>query len=147
MTSLHLKWRNNLGLFFFLIVGLMMLLPAHQLYGSTILCDPSNQTNCNEQGSVSNSGTEVTDNLQPDNTETPIIIPDILPTDEDLGDTVTSDDLDGTDTEVTNNDNDNTNDDSENNIEGNSDGNEDSDSDDESDDDTNNDQPSQIPFP
>lgn len=125
----------------------MMLLPAHQLYGSTILCDPSNQTNCNEQRSVSNSGTEVTKNLQPDNTETPIIIPDISPTDEDLGDIATSDDLDGTDTEVTNNDNDNTNDDSENNIDGNSDGNEDSDSDDESDDDNNNDQPSQIPFP
>jgi hypothetical protein len=124
----------------------MMLLPAHQLYGSTILCDPSNQTNCNEQRSVSNSGTEVTENLQPDNTETPIIIPDISPTDEDLGDIATSDDLDGTDTEVTNNDNDNTNDDSENNIDGNSDGNEDSDSDDESDDDNNNDQPSQIPF-
>jgi len=124
-----------------------MLLPAHQLYGNTILCDPSNQTNCNEQRSVSNSGTEVTENLQPDNTETPIIIPDISPTDEDLGDIVTSDDLDGTDTEVTNNDNDNTNDDSENNIDGNSDGNEDSDSDDESDDDNNNDQPSQIPFP
>jgi len=124
-----------------------MLLPAHQLYGNTILCDPSNQTNCNEQRSVSNSGTEVTENLQPDNTETPIIIPDISPTDEDLGDIATSDDLDGTDTEVTNNDNDNTNDDSENNIDGNSDGNEDSDSDDESDDDNNNDQPSQIPFP
>lgn len=124
-----------------------MLLPAHQLYGSTILCDPSNQTNCNEQRSVSNSGTEVTENLQPDNTETPIIIPDISPTDKDLGDTATNDDLDGTETEVTNNDNDNTNDDSENNIERNSDGNEDSDSDDESDDDNNNDQPSQIPFP
>lgn len=144
---MHLKCRNNLGPFFFLIAGLMMLLPAHQLYGSTILCDPSNQTNCNEQGSVSNSGTEITDNLQPDNTETPIIIPDISPTDEDLGDTAISDDLDGTDTEVTNNDNDNTNDDSENNIDGNSDGNEDSDSDDEPDDDNNNDQPSQIPFP
>jgi hypothetical protein len=125
----------------------MMLLPAHQLYGSTILCGPSNQTNCNDQRSVSNPGTEVTDNLQPDNTETPIIIPDISPTDEDLGDTATSDDLDGTDTDVTNDDNDNTNDDSENNIDGNSNGNEDSDSDDESDEDNNDDQPSQIPFP
>jgi hypothetical protein len=138
-----------LGLFFFLVVSLMMLLPAHQLYGSTILCDPSNQTNCNGQRSVYNSGTEVTDNLQPDNTETPIIIPDISPTDEDLSDTATSDDLDGTDTEVTNNDNDNDNtyDNSENNIDGNFDGNEDSDSDDEPDDNNNNDQPSQIPFP
>lgn len=119
----------------------MVLLPAHQLYGSTILCDPSNQTNCNDQRSVSNSGTEVTDNLQHDNTETHIIIPDILPTDKDLGDAdteTTNDDSDGTDAGVTNNDNDNTNNDNENGIDRTSDGN------DESDDD---DQPSTIPFP
>ena len=111
------------------------------------MCDPSNQTNCNDQRSVSNAGTEVIDNLQPDNTETPIIIPDISPTDDDLGDTSTSDDSDGMDTEVTNDENDNTDDDSENNIDRNSDGNEDSDSDDESDDDDNDDQSSLIPFP
>ena len=97
--------------------------------------------------SVSNSGTEVTDNLQPDNTETPIIIPDISPTEEDLGDTSTSDNLDGTGTDVTNEDNDNTDDDSENNIDRNSDGNKDTNSDDESDDDNDDDQPSLIPFP
>ncbi len=110
----------------------MMLLPAHQLYGSSILCDPSNQTNCNDQRSVSNPGTEVTDKLQPDNTETAIIIPDISPTDEDLGDTATSNDLDGTDTEITR-DNGNTDDDSEDNIDRNSEGNEDPNRDDESD--------------
>jgi hypothetical protein len=137
-----------LGLFFFLVVGLMVLDPAHQLYASTILCDPSNQTDCNDQRSVSNSGTEVTDNLQPDNTETPIIIPDISPTDEDLGDAATTSyDSDGTDTEVTS-DNDNTDDNSEDNIDRNSDGNEDTDSDDESDDDSDDDsKPSLIPFP
>jgi hypothetical protein len=125
----------------------MVLLPAHQLFGSTIFCDPSNQTNCNDQRSVSNSGTEVTDNLQTDNTEAPIIIPDISPTDKDLGDASTSDDLDGTDTDVTNEDNDITDDDSENNMDRNSDGNKDTNSDDESDDDDNDDQPSLIPFP
>lgn len=138
MTSLHLKCRNSLGLFFLLVIGLMMLLPAHQLYGSSILCDPSNQTNCNDQRSVSNPGTEVTDKLQPDNTEAPIIIPDISPTDEDLGDAATSDDSDGTDTGDTRENDENTDDDSENNVDRNSD------NDDESD---NNDQPSLIPFP
>ena len=144
---MHFKCRNSLGLFFFLIVGLMVLLACPSTLWSTILCDPSNQTNCNDQRSVSNAGTEVIDNLQPDNTETPIIIPDISPTDDDLGDTSTSDDSDGMDTEVTNDENDNTDDDSENNIDRNSDGNEDSDSDDESDDDDNDDQSSLIPFP
>ena len=109
------------------------------------MCDPPNQTNCNDQRSVSNSGTEVTNNLQPDNTETPIIIPDISPTDEDLGDTATSGDSDRTDTEVTG---DNTDDDSENNIDRNSNGDEDTDSDDKSDDDNdNNPEPSLVPFP
>ena len=141
---MHLKCRNSLGLFFFLVGGLMMLLPAHQLYGSTILCDPSNQTNCNDQRSVSNSGTEFTDNLQPDNSETPIIIPDISSTEEDLGDISTSDNLDGISTDVTNEDNDNTDDDSENNIDRNSEGNKDTNNDDDDNDD---DQPSLIPFP
>ena len=139
---MHLKCRNSLGLFFFLVGGLMMLLPAHQLYGSRILCDPSNQTNCNDQRSVSNSGTEFTDNLQPDNSETPIIIPDISSTEEDLGDISTSDNLDGISTDVTNEDNDNTDDDSENNIDRNSEGNKDTNNDDNDDD-----QPSLIPFP
>ena len=126
------------------------MLPAHQLYGSTILCDRSNQTNCGDQRSVSNSGTEVTDNLQLDNSEAPIIIPDISPTDKDLGDTLTSDDSDGMDSDTTtDDDNDNTDDDSGTSIDGNSDGNEDSDSDDDEsdDDDDNDDQPSLIPFP
>ena len=129
-----------------MIVGLIGCPCGSTLWKGTILCDPSNQTNCNDQRLVSNSGTEVTDNLQPDNTETPIIIPDISPTGENLGDTSTSNDLDETDTDVTNDDNDNTNDDSENSMDGNSDGNEDSDGDGESNDDDNDDQPSVIPF-
>ena len=77
----------------------------------------------------------------------PIIIPDISPTDEDLGDTATSSDSDRTDTEVPG-ENDKTHDDSENNIDRNSNGDEDTDSDDKSDDDNdNNPEPSLVPFP
>jgi hypothetical protein len=87
----------------FLIVGL---LPPVQLYGSTTLCDPSfnltNLTNCDEESpSSSTSDTETTDNLQSDNTETPLIIPDISPTSKDLDDAMTDGDLGTTDTDAT----------------------------------------------
>ena len=74
---------------------LCLLLPV-QLYGSTILCDPSlNSTNCDDRSSLSSStsDTETTDNSQSDNTETPLIIPDISPTDKDLEDATTDGDL------------------------------------------------------
>ena len=109
----------------FLIVGL---LPLVQLYGSTILCDPSlnltRPTNCDERSSSSSStsDTATTDNSQSDNTETPLIIPDISPTNKDLEDETTDGDRGTTDTDVNNdNDNDNDNDDSENSIDENSD--------------------------
>jgi len=87
----------------FLIVGL---LPPVQLYGSTTLCAPSfnltNLTNCDEESpSSSTSDTETTDNLQSDNTETPLIIPDISPTSKDLDDAMTDGDLGTTDTDAT----------------------------------------------
>jgi len=87
----------------FLIVGL---LPPVQLYGSTTLCDPSfnltNLTNCDEESpSSSTSDTKTTDNSQSDNTETPLIIPDISPTSKDLDDAMTDGDLGTTDTEAT----------------------------------------------
>jgi hypothetical protein len=87
----------------FLIVGL---LPPVQLYGSTTLCDPSfnltNLTNCDEESpSSSTSDTETTDNLQSDNTETPLIIPDFSPTSKDLDDAMTDGDLGTTDTDAT----------------------------------------------
>jgi hypothetical protein len=96
-----------------------LLLPV-QLYGSTILCDPSlNLTNCDERSSSSSTSDSTTiDNSRSDNTETPLIIPDILPTSKDLDDAMTDGDLGTTDTDV-NNDNDN--DDSENSIDENSD--------------------------
>ena len=87
----------------FLIVGL---LPPVQLYGSTTLCDPSfnltNLTNCDEESpSSSTSDTKTTDNSQSDNTETPLIIPDISPTSKDLDDAMTDGDLGTTDTDAT----------------------------------------------
>jgi hypothetical protein len=96
----------------FLIVGL---LPPVQLYGSTILCDPSlNLTNCDEESpSSSTSDPGIIDNSQSDNTETPLIIPDISPTDKDLGDPATDGDLGTTVTDATDDD-DNGNGNSEN---------------------------------
>ena len=99
----------------FLIVGL---LPPVQLYGSTILCDPSfnltNLTNCDEESpSPSTSDPEIIDNSQSDNIETPLIIPDISPTSKDLDDPMTDGDLATTVTDATddvsddNDDNDN----------------------------------------
>jgi len=125
---------------FSLFLILCLLLPV-QLYGSTILCDQSlNLTNCDERSSSSStSDTTTIDNSRPDNTETPLIIPDISPTSKDLHDAMTDGDLGTTDTDVNND-----NDDSENSIEENSDGDRDSsDSEGRSSDN----EPSLIPFP
>ena len=104
---------------------MVCLLSPVQLYGSTILCDPSlNLTNCDERSSSSSSTSDTTtiDNSRSDNTEAPLIIPDISPTSKDLDDAMTDGDLGTTDTDVNNdNDNDNDNDDSENSIDENSD--------------------------
>jgi hypothetical protein len=90
----------------FLIVGL---LPPVQLYGSTTLCDPSfnltNLTNCDEESpSSSTSDTTTIDNSRSDNTETPLIIPDISPTSKDLDDAITDGDLGTTVTDATDDD-------------------------------------------
>ena len=108
----------NSVLFIFSLFLIVRLLSPVQLYGSTILCDPSlNLTNCDERSSLlsSTSDTETTDNSQSDNTETPLIIPDIS-TSKDLDDAMTDGDLGTTDTDVNND-----NDDSENSIDENSD--------------------------
>jgi hypothetical protein len=129
----------------FLIVGL---LPPVQLYGSTTLCDPSfnltNLTNCDEESpSSSTSDTETRDNSQSDNTETPLIIPDISPTSKDLDDAMTDGDLGTTDTDVNNDD-----DDSENSIDENSDTDRDDDEDSSNSEGGSSDnEPSLIPFP
>ena len=125
---------------------LCLLLPV-QLYGSTILCDPSlNLTNCDKKSSSTSAfDTTTIDNSRSDNTETPLIIPDILPTSKDLDDAMTDGDLGTTDTDV-NNDNDN--DDSENSIDENSDTDRDDDEDSSNSEGGSSDnEPSLIPFP
>jgi hypothetical protein len=89
---------SNSVLFIFSVFLIVHLLSPVQLYGSTILCDPSlnltRPTNCDERSSLSpsTSDTETTDNSQSDNTETPLIIPDISPTNKDLEDETTDGD-------------------------------------------------------
>ena len=133
---------------FSLFLILYLLLPV-QLYGSTILCDPSlNLTNCDERSSSSStSDITTTDNSQTDNAETPLIIPNISPTSKDLDDAMTDGDLGTTDTDI-NNDNDNDNDDSENSIDVNSDTDRDDDKDSSNSEGGSSDnEPSLIPFP
>jgi len=136
----------NSVLFIFSLFLLVCLLSPVQLYGSTTLCDSSfnltNLTNCVEESpSSSTSDTETTDNSQSDNTETPLIIPDISPTSKDLDDAMTDGDLGTIDTDI-NNDNDN--DDSENSIDVNSDDDKDSSN---SEGGSSDNEPSLIPFP
>jgi hypothetical protein len=63
-----------------------LILPT-QLYGSSISCDPTvnltNQTNCRDRSS-SSSNSESKDDLQSDEIETPLLLPDISPTREDV---------------------------------------------------------------
>jgi hypothetical protein len=104
------------------------------------------------------------DNSRSDNTETPLIIPDISPTNKDLEDSMTDGDLGTIVVDATNDvNNDDDNDDSENNIDANSDTDREndkdssdanSDTDRENDKDSNDgedvssdDEPSLIPFP
>ena len=146
MRSTVLK--SVLFIFSLSILIACLLLPV-QLYGSTILCDPSlNLTNCDERSSSSSiSDTTTIDNSRSDNTETPLIIPDILPTSKDLDDAMTGGDLGTTDTDVSN-DNDNDNDDSENSIDENSDTDRDDDKDSSNSEGGSSDnEPSLIPFP
>jgi len=69
-----------------LVFLIVYLIPPTQLYGSTVSCDPTvnltNQTNCAERSSTSNS--ETMDELRSDADETPLILPDLSPTREDL---------------------------------------------------------------
>jgi len=124
-TSLHLKYKNNIVPHYFVlksglcVISLFLLieyllLPV-QLYGSVSLCDPSlnltNLTNCDERSSSSStSDTTTIDNSRSDNTETPLIIPDISPTNKDLEDATTDEDR-GTVTDATDEVNDDNNDD------------------------------------
>jgi len=148
ITHRRLTVLRSVLFIFSLFLILCLLLPV-QLYGSTILCDQSlNLTNCDERSLSSSSSTSdpgIIDNSRSDNTETPLIIPDILPTSKDLDDAMTDGDLGTTDTDV-NNDNDN--DDSENSIDENSDTDRDDDKDSSNSEGGSSDnEPSLIPFP
>ena len=142
--------RSVLFIFSLSILIACLLLPV-QLYGSTILCDQSlNLTNCDERSSSSStSDTTTIDNSRSDNTETPLIIPDISPTSKDLDDALTDGDRGTTVPDVNNdNDNDNDNDDSENSIDENSDTDRDDDKDSSNSEGGSSDnEPSLIPFP
>lgn len=117
MRSTVLK--SVLFIFSLSILIACLLLPV-QLYGSTILCDPSlnltHPTNCDERSSSSPTlDIETTDNSRSDNAETPLIIPNISPTDKDLEDATTDGDLGAVVTDATNDDrNDDTDDDNDN---------------------------------
>ena len=106
---------------------------------------------CDERSSSSStSNTETIDNSRSDNTETPLIVPDISPTDKDLGDSTAVGDLGTIDTDATNdnNDDDDDNDDSKNSIDKNSDTGRENDRDSsESEDGSSDSKTSLIPFP
>src|SRR5215510_13208624 len=91
VISLRPVPRNSVlrsSLFTFPIIFLVVCLLPVQLYGSTtIFCDPSlnltNRTNCDNAKPSSTYSAS-------DNDETILIIPDIVPTDKDLGDETSS---------------------------------------------------------
>jgi hypothetical protein len=126
---------------FFLIVYLLPI----ELYGSTLPCNPSNLTDCDEKTSSSPSSSSAAgDDTQSDIAGTPLVLPDISPTDKDLGTPTTGTDLDVSDPDLGNDNNVdsgdvNTNRDSEEENDEDSGNNEDESSDD--------DEHSLIPFP
>ena len=140
--------KSNLFVISLFLLIVCLLLPV-QLYG--IICDRSpNLTNCDERSSSSStSNTETIDNSRSDNTETPLIIPDISPTDKDLRDSTAGRDLGTTDTDASNdNNNDDDNDDSKNSIDKNSDTGRENDKDSsDSEDGSSDSKTSLIPFP
>lgn len=87
---------------FFLIVYLLPI----ELYGSTLPCDPSNLTNCDEKTSSPSSSSAAGDDTQSDIAGTPLVLPDISPTDKDLGTQTTGTDLDVSDPDLGNDNND-----------------------------------------
>ena len=91
--------------FFYLVVYLL----PFEVYGSTLPCDPSNLTICDEKTSSASSNTAAGDNTQSDNAGTPLVLPDISPTAKDLGNPTTNTDPDTSDTDSVNNNNDDDN--------------------------------------
>ena len=123
MQLMSLKCHNGIldhvvlifGLFTFSLFFLVVYLLPIEVYGSTLPCDPSNLTNCDEKTSSASSNTAAGDNTQSDNAGTPLVLPDISPTAKDLGNPTTNTDPDTSDTDLVNNNND---DDTNRDIEG-----------------------------
>lgn len=114
MQLMGLKCHNGIlghvvlifGLFTFSLFFLVVYLLSIEVYGSTLPCDPSNLTNCDEKTSLASSNTAARDNTQSDNAGTPLVLPDISPTAKDLGNPTTNTDPDTSDTDSVNNNND-----------------------------------------
>ena len=94
------------GLFTFSLFFLVVYLLPIDVYGSTLPCDPSNLTICDEKTSSASSNTAAGDNTQSDNAGTLLVLPDISPTAKDLGNPTTNTDPDTSDTDSVNNNND-----------------------------------------
>ena len=117
MQLMSLKCHNGIldhvvlifGLFTFSLFFLVVYLLPIEVYGSTLPCDPSNLTNCDEKTSSASSNTAAGDNTQSDNAGTPLVLPDISPTAKDLGNPMTNTDPDTSDTDSVNNNNDDDN--------------------------------------
>jgi hypothetical protein len=114
MELMSLKCHNGIldhvvlifGLFTFSLFFLVVYLLPIEVYGSTLPCDPSNLTNCDEKTSLMSSNTAAGDNTQSDSAGTPLVLPDISPTTNDLGNPTTNTDPDTSDTDSVNNNND-----------------------------------------
>ena len=98
------KYNNSILQYSVLIFGLpilslFFLLPT-MLYG-TAICDPSNLTNCDDDEKIlssrSSNPATTADGTQSGSTEAPLVLPDISPTDRDLGTPTTDTDLSDTD--------------------------------------------------
>lgn len=85
-----------------------------ELYGSTLPCDPSNLTNCDDERSLPSSSSATGDDTKSDTAGIPLVLPDISPTDKDLGTPTTGTDLDRSDTDSGNDNNDDSGDDNTN---------------------------------
>jgi hypothetical protein len=123
---------------------IVCLLPA-ELYGSTLPCDPSNLTNCDEKTPSPSSSSAAGDDTQSDTAGTPLVLPDIAPTDKDLGTPTTGTDLDRSDTDSGNDNNDDSGDDNTNRDS--EEENDDEDSGNNEDESSGDDEYSLIPFP
>jgi hypothetical protein len=132
------------GLSAFSLFSLIVCLLPAELYGSSLPCDPSNLTNCDEKTLSPSSSSAAELDTQSDTAGTPLVLPDIAPTDKDLGTPTTDTDLDRSDPDSGNDNNDDSRDDNTNRD---SEGENDEDSGNNEDESSGDDEHSLIPFP